>query len=118
MPNAAYRDGRKLEYAAHHLLTDNGYIMFRTAGSHGKADLIAFKPGEILLIQCKLDGEMGPADRADLVKMAALVDAVPLVAYWHKEGRAARTVRFYRITYMSRTRVPWTPDHALQMEAP
>lgn len=55
-----YKKGRAFEYFIYHKLEDKGYLVFRTAGSHGVADLIAFKkhfhrPDEILLVQCKAD---------------------------------------------------------------
>ena len=122
MPNAAYRDGRKLEYA----LTSNGkqpgwcrangYEPFRSSGSHGKIDVIAMKPGELLFIQCKKTGTLSKADGAELLRLARMVGAVPLLAQWRQIGNAARHPMFWEITPAG-LRL-WTPDHALQMEAP
>jgi Holliday junction resolvase len=112
MPNAAYRDGRKLEYAAAADLRSNGYTVLRTAGSHGIVDLIAVKPGELLFIQCKLDGYLTPRERAGLVELARWARAVPLSAAWRKEGRAARTVAYTSQMWLEH--MVWTPDHALE----
>lgn len=62
MTNVNYRRGRKKEYLLKERLEQDGYIVFRTSGSHGIADLIALKPRkegsadkwpEIRLIQIK-----------------------------------------------------------------
>lgn len=50
-----YRKGRKYEYYWKNKFENQGYIVLRTAGSHGFADLIAVSPykKEILFIQIK-----------------------------------------------------------------
>lgn len=47
--------GIRYEYQIKDLLTDEGYYVIRSAGSHGLFDLIAINVSEkkILLIQCK-----------------------------------------------------------------
>ena len=110
-----YRNGAQLERAARVVLESVGYYVIRSAGSKGAADLVALKPGEVLLVQCKLDGKMPPAEREAFAKLADRLGVVSLIASWHKEGNAARTVR-----YMYRTPgreswwvTPWTPDYAI-----
>jgi len=45
MPNRYYERGRRAEYEARNILKKQGYLqVYRTAGSHGAADLIAVKP--------------------------------------------------------------------------
>jgi hypothetical protein len=57
MPNRNYRKGRAYEYEIKKRYEKLGYTVFRTAGSHSPADLIAVKNImsrlEVLLIQCK-----------------------------------------------------------------
>jgi hypothetical protein len=59
MPNANYIKGRKKEYKLKKEFEEKGYIVLRTAGSHGFADLICIKKPkekeikEIRFIQCK-----------------------------------------------------------------
>lgn len=115
MPNRNYQAGRALEYKTAADLEANGYtIVCRAAGSHGRADVIAQKPGELLYVQCKADGKISPADRAALTAMAREVGAVPLVAYLAVTGpRGGRTVA-YRLPSAG---AAWTPDHALRGEA-
>ena len=98
---SGYSDGRKLEYATLASLTLDGYWCVRAAGSKGKADVVALKPGlvnEILFVQCKTSGLMAPADREDLFELATVFDGIALCARWVKEGRAARTVEFRELT--------------------
>jgi len=55
MPNKNYVKGRKKEYQIKQQLEREGFIVLRTAGSHGFADLIAIseEKGLIRFIQCK-----------------------------------------------------------------
>lgn len=52
-----YRKGRDKEYRIKKLYEQMGYIVLRTAGSHGFADLVAVRefPKEIIFIQVKPD---------------------------------------------------------------
>lgn len=49
-----YDRGRALEYRARDALRSDGYLVVRAAGSKGPADLLAFKPGQTLAVNCKL----------------------------------------------------------------
>lgn len=52
-----YRNGRNFEYRVRQRLVDAGYMVFRSAGSKTKLDLLAIKPGApMLFIQCKRGG--------------------------------------------------------------
>ena len=54
MPNRNYVKGRRLEYAVLRALRSRGWTAVRTAGSHGWADVIAWKTGRpTLVVQCK-----------------------------------------------------------------
>ena len=111
-----YSDGYRLECAAREDLRANGYEVIRSASSKGKIDLVAFKAGEMLFVQCKANSVISPADRAALRQLAQLARAVPLSAAWHKDGRAARTVAYTRWASSGPAGAhPWTPDHALEM---
>ena len=111
----SYRAGADLERAARLYLADNGYYVARSAGSKGVADIIAAKPGEWLLVQCKRDGKLTPRERADLMEIASWVDATPLLAWWQKDGRQARRVVFaVVVSIRPPLYVPWTPDHAME----
>lgn len=106
-----YRRGAEFERATRHALEADGYEVIRSAGSKGKVDLVAFKTGQILFIQNKLNGLCAPAERSRLRELAAMVGALPIVAYSHKEGRAAATVRYRLLTGDGpKAFEPWTPD--------
>ena len=53
MTSRIYQNGRAKEYRQKKKLEELGYIVLRTAGSHGFADLIAIKENEIIFIQVK-----------------------------------------------------------------
>ena len=93
-----YNDGRRFEYKVRDALREDGYEVLRSAGSKTKIDLVAMKPGQIIFVQCKLNGLCSPAERSKLRDLAQMVGALPIVAYSHKEGRAAATVRYRLLT--------------------
>lgn len=51
--NQNYVRGREAEYKLKHDLERAGYLVLRTAGSHGAFDLVALKPTRIRLIMVK-----------------------------------------------------------------
>jgi hypothetical protein len=58
--------GASFERKVADLLESDGYLVIRAAGSHGAADLVALKLGQVLFVQCKLNGRCDPpADRAE-----------------------------------------------------
>lgn len=65
MPNKNYLRGRRFEYERAKKLREFGHDVMRTAGSHGKFDLIAINPqnGDISLIQLKVTESSSNADR-------------------------------------------------------
>jgi len=120
VPNSNYQRGRRLEYDAAAALEADGYLVMRAPGSKGCADLIALKMGEVLLVQCKTDGYLTPAERAELYGAAELVGAVPLSARWVKDGRAARKVWFAELVSAASARSggerAWTANHGLALD--
>lgn len=75
-----YDGGRAFEYEVRAFLEAEGYWCIRAAGSHGKVDVLALKTGQILMVQCKRNGVCPPAERTELRRIAALVNAIPLIA--------------------------------------
>jgi Holliday junction resolvase len=77
-----YDAGTRFERETRHHLERNGYWVIKAAGSKGKADLVAIKPGQVLIVQCKRSGICPPAERAEVRRIAALLPhvGVPLVA--------------------------------------
>lgn len=91
-----YADGTRFERKVRVHLAGNGYEVIRAAGSKGgtKADLVALKPGQLLLIQCKRAGILPPGEWDRLVQVAGWVGALPLLA---ANGPLGRGVTYTRL---------------------
>lgn len=75
-----YRRGRAFEYRVRDRFKAKGYEVLRAAGSKGPADLVAFKKGSIIFIQCKI-GHFHQVDEWNsLVDIAESVGATPVYA--------------------------------------
>ena len=104
-----YRAGRDFEHAVRKDLVDNGYDVIRSAGSKTKVDLAAFKPGQAVFVQCKRDGKISPAERVELLRVAAHITAVPIVA-WKQVGRTA--IHYWQLTGAGpKDRVEWSTEN-------
>ena len=105
---SGYEDGRRVEWAVVHDLQENGYETTRAASSKGVADVIAIKAGQVLLVNVKRTTPPGPAERADLLRVAAMLPGVgvPLVAL--KPFRQALTYRLLTGVCPAEW-VPWFP---------
>jgi hypothetical protein len=106
---SGYRQGRDVEWAVVHDLTDNGYECTRAASSKGVADVIAIKAGQVLLVNVKRTTMPGPDERRALFAVAMLLPGVgiPLVAL-----KPARQSLTYRVLYGTGPKdwLPWAPD--------
>lgn len=99
-----YRSGADFEREVRTALIRDGYDVIRSAGSKTKVDLLAFKLGQILVVQCKRTGICGPAERAEVMRIAGLLRAVPVVASRPK-------VTYRRLTgFGPKDWQPWTTD--------
>lgn len=99
-----YRAGADFEREVRAHLVSNGYDVLRSAGSKTKVDLLAFKPGQVLVIQCKRNGTLPPAERVEVRRIAAILGAVPLLA-------SRPRITYQQLTGAGpRDRKPWTPD--------
>lgn len=85
MPNANRAAGDYLERSARAALDAHGWQTIRAAGSLGVADLWAARAGTLLMVSCKTNGTMGPAERDALRAAATTAGGIPVMAY-----RAAR----------------------------
>lgn len=64
MPNKNYLRGRRFEYEVAKTLKEQGYEVMRTAGSHGKFDIIALRSGvKPIFYQCKVTDNERTANR-------------------------------------------------------
>lgn len=103
--------GAKFEHETRDVLTDNGYVVIRSAASKSPVDLVALTskgwlydnetlipvPGHVLLIQCKTNGKCDPAEWNHLYELAGAAGAVPVLAVRERDGRKVR-VALYRMT--------------------
>lgn len=90
------RRGTVAEHAVAGELGSMGYDVVRSAGSKGAADLVAVHDGEILFVQVKLAPsgtayvQPSPAERRELVRIAARAKGIPVVAV-RSPGRGSRS---------------------------
>ncbi len=112
--SSGYEDGRRVEWAVIHDLQANGYETTRAASSKGAADVIAIKAGQVLLVNVKRTTPPGPAERAELLRIAAMLPGVciPLVAL-----RPLREPLRYRRLIGSRPQdwIAWAPDFTTEV---
>jgi Holliday junction resolvase len=90
-----YASGRRFEWIVRDDLSANGYVVSRAAGSKGdsKVDLFAFKPGQLLFVQVKRTGDLGPAEWDRLVEVAGWVGAIPILAAKGGRGQGVQYTR-------------------------
>lgn len=91
-----YAAGTRFEHKTIADLETNGYEIMRAAGSKGgtKADIAAFKPGQLLLVQCKRSGTLPPDEWNRLHEVASWVGALPILA---TNGPAGHGVVYTRL---------------------
>jgi Holliday junction resolvase len=106
---SGYSEGVRIERLVIDDLKSNGYDCVRAASSKGAADVVSFKPGQVLLVSVKRTKHPPPAERAALWRLAGYLPgvAVPLVAL--KPLRRPLTYRELTGTGPRAWR-PWTPD--------
>ena len=111
---SGYEDGRRVEWAVVHDLQANGYETTRAASSKGAADVIAIKAGQVLLVNVKRTTPPGPTERAELLRIAAMLPGVciPLVAL-----RPFREPLSYRRLIGGRSQdwIAWAPDFTTEV---
>lgn len=102
-------------------LEADGYLVIRAAGSHGAADLVAVKTGQVLFVQVKLGGAgaCSPAEWNEFFRLASSVGALPILAY--RPGRQG--VAYWLVTgpkdrpTKTPPAVAWTSDELLEHAA-
>jgi len=86
MVNKNYQKGRAFEYKIKKAYEKSGYLVFRSAGSHSIADLIAIHPsGLVHLIQCKATSfeKIDKKEIETLKRIANMYNTKPVIAYKH-----------------------------------
>ena len=75
-----YTTGRRIEYRVVEILRSLGYLVIRSAGSHGLVDVVGLRKDGVVLVQCKRGGKMGLRDRLEFWREATAVGATALIA--------------------------------------
>ncbi|MCC6051572.1 MAG: hypothetical protein LM580_12740 [Thermofilum sp.] len=81
MPRSPYKRGARYEYYVKQLLEEKGYLVVRTAGSHGPFDLIAVdkEKREILLVQVTKRKHLPAELKRELASLAGTYAVKPVV---------------------------------------
>lgn len=103
-----YSNGAAHERRTKLKLEADGYYVIKSAGSKGAADLVALKPGQILLVQGKLSGHLPPAEWNDLWELAGRLGALAIVVI--------RGQKMFRITGPKSGRGERQPWEAFQTD--
>jgi len=82
-----YRKGHRWELKVKKMWEEKGYVVYRSAGSKGAADLIALKDGKIVLIQVKVNSKPSHLEVTKLLKEAKKCKATALVVVWDSKKR-------------------------------
>jgi hypothetical protein len=102
----AYRRGARLEYLARDVLRQQGYVVVRSAGSHGPFDLVAVNGRAVLLVQVKKQGQ---SIRLALKPLASM--RVPRCArkqVWVYHPARGRTPGYWQIIEATNGENTWT----------
>lgn len=83
--STAYARGRQFEYRCRNHFTKLGYVVCRSPQSRSAFDLIVVGSRFVLLVQCKVGGQLGPQSWNELYDLAETVNAIPVLAT--REGR-------------------------------
>jgi Holliday junction resolvase len=109
-----YAKGYAFEQKVAGDLTQDGYFVIRAGGSHGVADLVALKSGQVLLVQCKTNGVISIGDWNALYGVAERVGAVALVAHRPSRGAVAyRRLDARRVARQAVEYTEWTADEVI-----
>lgn len=108
--SSGYETGRRVEWAVVHDLTGNGYETIRAASSKGCADVVAFKPFQVVFVNCKRTTMPGPAERRELIRVASYLGGIGVAVVALKPlGQGKPSYR--RLAGPGpKDWQPWTPD--------
>jgi len=82
-----YRKGHRWELKIKKIWEERGYVVYRSAGSKGAADLIVLKDGKIVLIQVKVNKKPTRSKVLKLKKEAKKCKATALIFFWNSKKR-------------------------------
>lgn len=97
--------GDYFEYQTRDDLERYGWHVARRAGSHGAYDLLAIRPRRPpLFVSCKISGALPARERMTLIDLAAMFDAIPILAQRPRPGIVS-----YQQLYEGRLYDDWHP---------
>lgn len=111
-----YRRGRRFEYRVRDRLCKHGYFVMRSPASKSPIDLVALRPNETVLVQCKIGGAMGVQEWNEFFDLAISLGAIPILAATVQNSG----IDWFRLTGRkdgSKQRQPmteWTPPISTQ----
>ena len=79
-----YRHGYNFEVRVFFYFRKLGYFTVRSSGSHGPADVMAVRKGQVLAIQCKTNGYLPKEEKKELLDLTKY-GAIPILA--SRKGR-------------------------------
>lgn len=111
MTSSSRARGDYFERQTRDALKAHDWLVIRSAGSLGVADLVALRMGNTpLLVSCKLGGRIDPGERDDLELAARSAGARPVVASRPKNGRVSlHLLRGDHRALLAELRVPPRP---------
>ena len=86
--NPHYRKGYRFELKVRDHFKKEGFEVFRSAGSHSRADLVCISRKDIILVQCR-DTDRNPMtqqDRGDFREYCLKLFVRPVIA-WNVKGK-------------------------------
>lgn len=117
-----YLRGIRFEYRTRNYLRKQGWYVVRQPRSM-LPDLIAFRNGSILLIECKVHGYLSPAERRKMISLAHKQIGGMAVLAFREEGTIAfraisrRTAKYDLLTDVGKGNEEHRPGHAFEIRA-
>ena len=91
LPNRNYNRGRSREYRTMLTLKEDGWMVSRSAASHGAVDVFAAKGGKVLLLQVKSGKARATKEELEeLVKWGESSNADAEVWYYKGRGKVVK----------------------------
>ena len=92
MRNKRYVKGRRWEWKVKKQWEQDGFLVYRSAGSKGAADLIAIKDGQVYLIQVQVNKKPSRAKILRLIAEAWKYGAFAVLIVWDSKKRQLDTI--------------------------
>jgi Holliday junction resolvase len=94
MTSNNYQRGASLERDVLQALKVHYPLAIRSAGSHGVVDVVAVGIDHVLLVQCKRNGRLDPAEWNELWDLAQETQGIPVLA----DRPPRKAIRYWMLT--------------------